>query len=726
MLFYLLFLSLITFTLPQEQESCLDSACLSTELNTDIKYEPKATTLVQRNSPPIQPGTILLTSSGLKLQLIQKIGVLGEQSPECLPAAGKHSVTLQSMEVEFISKQGLLLAASTTEPAHLSLAPPSHPLPTYFTGLDVAVLSPKPLTTRMEDKDPTFIAGKSSYYNPKPLATRMEEKDSTSKSGKHSYYNYEQYDKGSCGEVWKARKIKDTGDDEDNNDDEDDDEEYILKRIFVHRGKNVWYSGWREILFGNLLSGLPNCARFVEYFEVGTYRKDKNNKRDDAQQAFNDLWLVFHDEGESLRNFLYSNSQNGNLVQSSKEWLQMRTLGADTFTVIRDIMYNILNGLKQIHARGVTHRDIKPSNIVVRKASSRSSKVILKLVDFGSSLYSSLRRKIETKRKHDRRRKKEYKEGGEEEGEEDEEEDGEQEQFKHVPYGDDGPTTYDMTPAYMPLDLRIQTLFLSQREGGESFVPVASDAMTVQIDVWSAGIVLLEMVLGTDKPFAISGRRKMKLKRRIEKHRHQQQQQQQHNMKNTMPTVEQMVDVIALLEGAKEYCIVPVSPPKESANKEGSGSGSSSSSSSSSSTGTMLQEWLNEIKIAIVGKAVGKAALVIQNDQNTSNNGNHNRTKSKTSKAKNQHAWWEHIQPFINTNQEEEEDAVDECDEDTILRTLLRRDPLHLGLSLMKEYEAKEMVELLRGLLQWDPQQRVTADEALNYPIFQGMKTMLQ
>ena len=60
------------------------------------------------------------------------------------------------------------------------------------------------------------------------------------------------------------------------------------------------------------------------------------------------------------------------------------------------------------------------------------------------------------------------------------------------------------------------------------------------------------------------------------------------------------------------------------------------------------------------------------------------------------------------------------------MRTLLRRDPLHLGLSLMKEYEAKEMVELLRGLLQWDPQQRVTADEALNYPIFQGMKTMLQ
>ena len=43
--------------------------------------------------------------------------------------------------------------------------------------------------------------------------------------------------------------------------------------------------------------------------------------------------------------------------------------------------------------------------------------------------------------------------------------------------------------------------------------------MTTSIDIWSAGIVLLEMILGTDTPFVDnagdSGRKRLKTKRKI-------------------------------------------------------------------------------------------------------------------------------------------------------------------------------------------------------------------
>ena len=59
-----------------------------------------------------------------------------------------------------------------------------------------------------------------------------------------------------------------------------------------------------------------------------------------------------------------------------------------------------------------------------------------------------------------------------------------------------------------------------------------------------------------------------------------------------------------------------------------------------------------------------------------------------------------------------------ECKDEIILQTLIRRDPLHMGLSLMKRDEVTKLVQLLRGLLTFDPHQRATALEALQFPIF--------
>jgi serine/threonine protein kinase len=43
----------------------------------------------------------------------------------------------------------------------------------------------------------------------------------------------------------------------------------------------------------------------------------------------------------------------------------------------------------------------------------------------------------------------------------------------------------------------------------------------------------------------------------------------------------------------------------------------------------------------------------------------------------------------------------------------------------MKDYEAKELIQLLRGLLAWDPNDRVSASEALGYPIFDSMEKQM-
>jgi serine/threonine protein kinase len=403
-------------------------------------------------------------------------------------------------------------------------------------------------------------------------------------------------------------------------------------------------------------------ARFVEYFEVGSNEKSKKDTKE--EQIFTDLWLVFKDEGESLRHFLYS--QNGPIIETSKEWSKMKSNGDDTYTVIRDIMYNVLNGLKQIHERGVTHRDIKPSNIVVRRSRSPTSRPMLKLVDFGSAMYSHKRRNNDNDNDDSNKREESFKSST----------------FFENMYGLDGPTTYDMTEKYMPLDLRIQTLLLKVSNGKNSrddaFVPVVSDEMTTSIDMWSTGIVLLEMILGTDTPFQMNGKKRLKIKRRILKGYDQKI--------DTIP-IEHLIDAVVLIEAAKEYCILPSRPSSSTVNN------------SSNSTGTMLQAWLDDIETAIRGN-VGKG--------------------EKGSNDHDKKMWWDQIEPYLLRSEAEAGDQ-EECDENSLLNTLERHDPLHLGLSLIKEYEAKELIQLLQGLLHWNPQKRVTASEALSYPIFQGM-----
>ena len=141
------------------------------------------------------------------------------------------------------------------------------------------------------------------------------------------------------------------------------------------------------------------------------------------------------------------------------------------------------------------------------------------------------------------------------------------------------------------------------------------------------------MILGTDKPFEVSGRRRLKIKQKIKRN---------HGEKESI--TEELVEAVALLTGAMEFCVVP-----------------------SQAT----------------------------NDQHMQ--------------------WYDQVLPYL--------DMSEDCDDEIILQTLKRRDPLNIGLSLMKEYDAIDFIQLLRSLLRWDPTKRVTAAEALQLPVFEGMSS---
>ena len=53
----------------------------------------------------------------------------------------------------------------------------------------------------------------------------------------------------------------------------------------------------------------------------------------------------------------------------------------------KQIIISLAKALKIIHSKGVMHRDIKPSNIFYLKKSEHSSEKIIKLGDFGCSIY---------------------------------------------------------------------------------------------------------------------------------------------------------------------------------------------------------------------------------------------------------------------------------------------------------------------------------------------------
>lgn len=118
-----------------------------------------------------------------------------------------------------------------------------------------------------------------------------------------------------------------------------------------------------------------------------------------------ELWIVFRDEGASLRRFLYSPRQQQHqgqqqpspggggggatrqqgglggrpvLFEPSEFWRQLRTAEGGP-EVIRGLMRQIVEGAAEVHKAGAAHRDLKPSNIIL---SLEGGQAVVKIADF--------------------------------------------------------------------------------------------------------------------------------------------------------------------------------------------------------------------------------------------------------------------------------------------------------------------------------------------------------
>nr|AIG56423.1 secreted protein [Achlya hypogyna] len=263
---------------------------------------------------------------------------------------------------------------------------------------------------------------------------------------------------GSHGEVWRAVRIQPDGLGE---------EPFILKRVFAELGDDILQSGLREAHFGALLRDEPHVARFVEHF----YRDAPVvGNVSSPGVGLQELWLVFYEEGISLRHYMYATTRSESSVvfQPSHFWHRMRVEDSGG-EVLKEVMRQLLQGVAAVHARGIVHRDIKvprhpvpgpdtaPSNILVN---NQDTPVLVKLADFGSAV------------------------------------DG---YANDVLYGEKGPSQAEETREYQPPEVLLH--------GDIPYDP----ARPTSYDMWSVGVVFLELILGSPHVFAISSRARAKL-----------------------------------------------------------------------------------------------------------------------------------------------------------------------------------------------------------------------
>ena len=126
----------------------------------------------------------------------------------------------------------------------------------------------------------------------------------------------------------------------------------------------------REIFFGSQLRSIyRKVARYESYFVVG-----------------GDYWLVFVDEGISVQQFLYAViwADTTAILEPSLIWEKMRTTN-DGLDTMKSLLYQVIEGVAELHDLGIVHRDIKPSNILVN-ADQTNKDVTVLIADFSSSI----------------------------------------------------------------------------------------------------------------------------------------------------------------------------------------------------------------------------------------------------------------------------------------------------------------------------------------------------
>ncbi|CAK8571876.1 unnamed protein product [Lathyrus sativus] len=294
---------------------------------------------------------------------------------------------------------------------------------------------------------------------------------------------------------------------------------YILKRIMVEKGSAVYLSGLREKYFGEiflnasmcyedvLLGGKSNCVfetsqydseySFQDKFRLhgAIYEEGLNHIAryvESFESRSNEIWLVFSYEGVSLSKLLYTVEDANNtaekerleqvkqvqILHPSKWWRWLKTT-KEGQEEMRNLIWQLLLALKSCHDRNITHRDIKPENMVICFEDPESGRCLkdtptkvnnvstkMRIIDFGSGIDEFT--------------------------------------IKHL-YASTGPSRAEQTYEYTPPEALLNATWYR-----------GSTSSNLKYDMWSVGVVMLEMVLGTPNIFQINAFTRALLDRHLE------------------------------------------------------------------------------------------------------------------------------------------------------------------------------------------------------------------
>ena len=230
-----------------------------------------------------------------------------------------------------------------------------------------------------------------------------------------SFYISDSAGMGAYGEVWRGFML-----------DGPKQTPIVLKRVFSHKGMQVLSSSMREVYFGSHLGQeRVHISRLISHFVED-----------------HDLWLVFYDEGISLYQAIFHPVfVNGlSIMYRSFFWEQTRKEPNLTMRIIRQILL----GLVDLHALGITHRDIKLENIFIEPGTGH-----VRIGDFGSAARGS---------------------------------DG-PEMLQSL-FPPNGPSLQEETSRYAPPER-------------SNVSPDSPLGVETSFDMWSVGILWLELILGT-------------------------------------------------------------------------------------------------------------------------------------------------------------------------------------------------------------------------------------
>ncbi|XP_050941191.1 probable protein phosphatase 2C 51 isoform X7 [Cucumis melo] len=192
-----------------------------------------------------------------------------------------------------------------------------------------------------------------------------------------------------------------------------------------------------------------------------------------ARGSYGEVWLAFHGNCQEA---FSSVGENDNVsCNSSFEDINARNYGCSSNSSQAYSLENnlfimkrvMLMALKSCHDRNITHRDIKPENMVICFEDQATGKCLnesrmedenvstkMRIIDFGSAIDEFT--------------------------------------VKHL-YGSMGPSRAEQTYDYTPPEALLNSSWYQEMSGS-----------TLKYDMWSVGVVMLELILGSPNVFQVS------------------------------------------------------------------------------------------------------------------------------------------------------------------------------------------------------------------------------